>query len=68
MILLIQCSHKRSDGYLSDFCDAAAFEESSFIQSHPNAIQIILYYDDVEICPLGSKSKAHKLGKSKFKP
>jgi len=49
---------------MSDYCDGTSYKESDFFQKYPTALQIILYYDDVEICnPLGSKSKIHKLGK-----
>ena len=30
--------------------------------THPSALQILFYFDDVEVCnPLGSKTKTHKL-------
>lgn len=50
-------------GTLSDFCDGINF------RSHPlfvnsNSLQILLYYDDLEIFnPLGSSRTKHKLGK-----
>lgn len=57
-------SHKRSDGIMEDYCDGSTYKEHSLFSSNPTALQIMLYYDDVEICnPLGSRAKVHKLGK-----
>ena len=48
---------------LSDFCDGMYFKDHKLFNHHKNALQIMLYYDDVEICnPLGSHTKVHKLG------
>ena len=59
----IQSCHKRSDGLMGDFCDGKTFRDHTLFSSNPKALQVMLYYDDVEICnPLGSKSKIHKLG------
>lgn len=56
--------HTRHDGLLADFCDGSAYSSHPLYSAHPEALQIILYYDDVEVCnPIGSKSKQHKLGK-----
>ena len=48
------------DGKIEDFCDGERFK------NHPkdlSALQIIAFYDEVEICnPLGSHVKQHKLG------
>jgi hypothetical protein len=52
-----------TNGYLSDYCDGELLRESTLFQEDPSALQIQLYYDEVEICnPLGSKAKKHKLG------
>ena len=57
-------SHQQTDGNMKDYCDGAAYREHPFFSAKPNALQIILYYDDVEVCnPIGSKAKVHKLGK-----
>lgn len=63
---VIECINEakpfRTNGFIKDFNDG------SYLHSHPifsntHNLQIILYYDDVEICnPLSSKSKIHKLG------
>lgn len=50
-------------GYLSDFCDGSVYKRNSLFTSHRGVLQIMLYYDDLEICnPLGLKRKKHKLG------
>uniref|UniRef100_A0A1X7VAW7 Uncharacterized protein n=1 Tax=Amphimedon queenslandica TaxID=400682 RepID=A0A1X7VAW7_AMPQE len=54
--------HQRCDGLLSDFCDAAYYASHPLYSVDKSALQIISYYDDVEICnPLGSRTKKHKL-------
>lgn len=59
----VQSCHKRSDGLMGDFCDGKLYRDHALFTSNPKALQVMLYYDDVEICnPLGSKSKIHKLG------
>lgn len=48
---------------MGDFCDGEQFKEHSLLKDDPTALQICLYYDDLEICnALGSKTKKHKLG------
>ena len=55
--------HFSTDDSLCDFCDGSLFKERDFFKEHPNALQVFLYYDDLEICnPLGSNVKKHKLG------
>ena len=55
-------SHSQADGILGDYCDAKQFKESKLFQKHPCALQIQLFYDELEVCnPLGSKAKKHKL-------
>lgn len=56
--------HKRSDGLISDYCDSKAYSNHPLFSLHPDALQIMLYYDDVEVCnPIGSRAKIHKLGR-----
>lgn len=51
------------DGTIEDFCDGSIFREHPIFSTDPNALQIIAYYDEVEMCnPLGSHVKKHKLG------
>ncbi len=48
---------------LSDYCDGEAFQAHPLFSVRHGALEITLYYDDVEICnPLGSKRKIHKQG------
>ena len=49
---------------LRDYCDGSTFRSHSLFSADPSAIQIVLYYDDLELCnPLGSRRKIHKIGK-----
>lgn len=55
--------HQRNDGRIEDFCDAQIFKSHPLFARDPTALQLMLYYDEVEIAnPLGSKSGKHKLG------
>jgi len=46
-----------------EFCDGQGFKNHPLFSMHNNALQIFLYFDEVEICnPLGSKVKIHKIG------
>ena len=57
-------SHKSLDSKLRDYCDARQFSNHELFKVEPNALQILLYYDDADVCnPIGSKSTIHKLGK-----
>lgn len=51
-------------GCLMDYCDGQSYKENPLFQEDPTALQIQLYYDELEVCnPLGSYAKKHKLGK-----
>lgn len=53
----------RSDGYIEDFCDGSLFRTHPLFSEYPDSLQILAYYDEVEMCnPLGSHVKKHKLG------
>ncbi len=53
------CSH----GILQDYCDGKIFQEHPVLQRDRNALQLIAYYDEIELCnPLGSSNKKHKVG------
>ena len=53
-------SHSRTDGYVGDYCDGELFRS---IDNYPNALQLIMYFDEVEVCnPLGAQHGIHKLG------
>lgn len=48
---------------MNDYCDGTAYKRHQLFSKCPTALQIMLYYDDLEICnPLGSRAKKHKLG------
>ena len=55
-------SHQEGGDIMNNFCDHSLCQEHPLFSTDPNALQIILNYNDVEICnPLGSKAKVHKL-------
>ena len=55
---LSRCVH--SNGILEDFC---MFKEHPLFSCDPYALQVIAYYDELEVCNLlGSHIKKHKLG------
>lgn len=61
--------HMRSDDYLSDFCDGSLFKNHPLFQTYPDALQLIIYFDELEVCnPLASHSGIHKLGKETLQP
>lgn len=44
-------------------CDGSFFKTHPVFKSNNAAVQIVAYYDEVELCnPLGSNTKKHKLG------
>jgi len=48
---------------LTDFCDGAHYCTYPLFNENPKALQIFLYYDEIEVCnPLGSSKGKHKLG------
>lgn len=50
-------------GKLADYCDGTIFSTHPLFKAKQTALQICLYYDDVEVCnPLGSSRGKHKLG------
>ena len=63
IILQVQRGHKTNSERLSDFCDGSYFSSHSVFGTHGGALQILFYYDDMEMCnPLGAHTKKHKLG------
>ena len=56
-------SHQRTDDLLGDYCDGEAYKNHSLFQKYTNSLEIMFYYDDLEVCnPTGSKCNVHKLG------
>ncbi len=50
-------------GNMHDNCDGVHYSKHPLYRNHPNALQIQLYFDDLETTnPLGSKTKIHKMG------
>ena len=48
---------------MGDYCDTPAFKSHPLFSIDPSAVQIMIYYDDVEVTnPLGSKIKTHTKG------
>jgi len=52
--------HCSRDGIMRDFCDAYFVKSHPILSAYPNALQFILYYDDIKIA--NPKAGAHKLG------
>ena len=48
-----------------DYCDGSECKTHPLFSLRANGLQIMLYYDDVELCnPLGSSRTKHKVGTS----
>ena len=39
-----------TDGLIEDFCDGTRFSKYSLFSTDPYALQVIAYYDELEIC------------------
>lgn len=60
----VMCGHKRTDGVVGDYCDSEHFSSHDLWSNDPLALQIFLYFDELEVCnPLGASRKLHKIGK-----
>ena len=58
--------HGRHDDIIEDYCDSLQFKNHPLFSNERDALQLQLYYDEVELCnPLGSSAKIHKIGKTK---
>ena len=54
--------------WLKDYRDGCSFQNHPLFSVQQSALQIFLYYDDLEVCnPLGSKAKVHKLSKTRLR-
>ena len=59
----IATTHTSTDGVLRDFCDGNFFRNHKVFSKYPDALQFIMYYDEIEVAnPLGAKAGKHKLG------
>ena len=55
--------HGSTNDTLMDMCDGSIFKTHAIFKADKRTIQIIAYFDEVEVCnPLGSNAKKHKLG------
>ena len=55
-------SHKRFDGIIGDVCDSELFQKYPSFQQHENALQLLVYFDEIEVCnPLAGHAGVHKL-------
>ncbi len=55
--------HESSATLLHDYCDAKRYREHPLFSLNHSALQLIIYYDELELCnPLGSRRKIHKIG------
>ena len=60
---MLMRGHTQSSNVLSDYCDGSIYKTHPLFSEDPRALQLILYYNDVEVCnPLGSRAKTHKVG------
>ena len=56
-------SHFSKGTVMRDYCDSPAFLDQPLFKDDSTALQIQLFYDDVEMAnPLGANTKVHKLG------
>lgn len=56
--------HNRADDFIGDFCDGKLFKTHPLFKDAPKSLQIIAYFDEVEVCnPLAGHAGVHKLGK-----
>ena len=47
---------------MSDVCDGESYKEHPLFCIISTVLEIMLYYDDLEVCnPLSSRTKIHKL-------
>ena len=59
----IDSFHGSDTSTLTDICDGSVFKTHPLFHVDKKAVQIVAYFDEVELCnPLGSSSKKHKLG------
>ena len=62
-IFQVERGHRSSSSILHYYCDGEFFTKHPLFSTSNDALQIFLYYDELETCnPLGSKVKIHKLG------
>ena len=59
----IEHPHNTDGRIMQDFCDGAAYKLHPLFSIDPHGLQIIAYFDELEVCnPIGSFAQIHKLG------
>lgn len=59
------CGHQRSDDIVEDYCDSKLAKSHPLFSKDKTALQILLYYDEIEVCnPIGASKTKHKIGKA----
>ena len=59
----IENPHYSRDNIMRDFCDGNYIRGSEYFKANPEALQIILFYDDAEFCnPIGHRTRKHSMG------
>lgn len=54
---------KHTVGKMHNYCDGSQFLSHPLFKTFPQALQILLYFDNLETTnPLSSKTKIHKMG------
>ena len=54
--------HSSDDISMRDINDVTYIKNNPLFVKFPSAFQIVIYYDDIEVCnPLGSSAGVHKL-------
>jgi len=67
VLLQVLKDHRRNDGLIGDYCDSSFIINHSYFQETPNALQLLMYYDEIEVYdPLASHIGVHKLGNVKI--
>ena len=65
IIQVISGPHYFEEGCMGDICDGKIFKDNPVFQASSSALQLIVYYDDVQLAnPLGSRTKVNKIGES----
>ena len=55
--------NRASNHLIQDFCNGSSFKNHPLFSNDPDALQIIAYYDELEVTnPIGSYVHTHKLG------
>ena len=62
-LYLLTLKEPSGSDIIADFCDASFYKTHPLYKKDPKALQIIAYFDEVEVCnPLGSHASVQKLG------